>query len=112
MQIARHVSRTLVDLIHLDRRAFAAKIRMARAVLNWSQSELAARVGLSQRAIHKLEHGDSDPRRSTVRGLEQVWRAEGIEFEDLPGGGFRISVHPPILHRAAGMPVRRQRNTQ
>jgi hypothetical protein len=58
------------------------------------------------------EHGDSDPRRSTVRGLEQVWRAEGIEFEDLSDGGFRISVHPPILHRVADVPARRQRNTQ
>jgi predicted transcriptional regulator len=36
------------------------------------------RVGLAQRAIHKLEEGDTEPRRTTERAIEEVWRQEGI----------------------------------
>ena len=51
----------------LERQAFAAKIRPTRAVLGWSQTELAQHVGLTQRAIHKLEQGGTEPRRGTVK---------------------------------------------
>ena len=65
---------------------------MARAVLGWSQSELGIHVGSTQRAIHRLEQGDTEPRRATVHTIEEVWRDQGIEFEDLADGGFRIIV--------------------
>ena len=61
----------LAEFIRLERHAFAAKIRLARAVLGWSQSDLGRRIGLTQRAIHKLEQGDTEPRRTTVRALEE-----------------------------------------
>src|SRR5436190_9448199 len=70
------------EIVLPRRHAFAAKIRLARAVLGWSQTELGRRVGLTQRAIHKLEQGDTEPRRSTVRALEEIWRNQNIEFED------------------------------
>ena len=54
-------SRRPDNFIRVERHAFAAKIRLARAVLGWSQSELGRRVGLTQRAIHKLEQGDTEP---------------------------------------------------
>jgi DNA-binding XRE family transcriptional regulator len=92
-------SSDLVELIRLERRAFAAKIRMVRAVLGWSQSELAFRIGLTQRAVHKLEQGETEPRRMTARAIEQVWHEQGIEIEDLADGGFRVSVRSPLLDR-------------
>ncbi len=98
-QLAAHRSPNLVGIIRLERRAFAAKIRLARAVLGWSQSELAFRVGLTQRAIHKLEQGDTEPRRTTARAIEAVWREQGIEFEELTDGGFRVSVRASVLDR-------------
>jgi transcriptional regulator with XRE-family HTH domain len=104
---APHHSPDLVELIRLERRAFAAKIRMARAVLGWSQSEFGARVGLTQRAIHKLEQGNTEPRRATVRAIEEVWRERGIEFEDLADGGFRVSVRSSLLDRPAPAESRR-----
>jgi transcriptional regulator with XRE-family HTH domain len=107
MRAAPHHSHDLVELIRLERRAFAAKVRMARAVLGWSQSEFGARVGLTQRAIHKLEQGNTEPRRATVRAIEEVWRERGIEFEDLADGGFRVSVRSPLLDRPA-TPSRRR----
>ena len=104
-----HRSPDLVDIIRLERRAFAAKIRLARAVLGWSQSELGFRVGLTQRAIHKIEQGDTEPRRATVRAIEAVWGEQGIEFEDLTDGGFRVCVRASVLDRPATPQARRHR---
>lgn len=99
MQIEPQLPRDLIELVRLERRAFAAKVRMARAVLGLSQSEFGARVGLTQRAIHKLEQGETEPRRATVHAIEEMWRREGLAFEDLPDGGFRVTVRPPVLDR-------------
>lgn len=107
-QLSAHRSPSLVEIIRLERRAFAAKIRLARAVLGWSQSEFGFRVDLTQRAIHKLEQGETEPRRTTVRAIEEVWRQQGIEFEDLPAGGFRVSVRASVLDRPVTAQSRRR----
>jgi transcriptional regulator with XRE-family HTH domain len=109
MRVDHHLSRELVELLRLERLAFAAKLRLGRAVLGWSQGELGARVGLTQRAIHKLEQGNTEPRRATVYAIEDIWRAEGIEFEELQGGGFRVTVRTGVLDRAAPQRKQRQR---
>ena len=107
-----HDSRDLLELIQLERRAFAAKIRIARAVLGWSQGELGFRVGLTQRAVHKLEQGETEPRRSTVRAIEEIWREQNIEFETLSDGGFRVNVRAPVLDRPATSGSRRRSAAQ
>jgi transcriptional regulator with XRE-family HTH domain len=107
MRLDTQPSRDLIELVRLERLAFAAKVRMARAVLGWSQSELGFRVGMTQRAIHKLEQGGTEPRRSTLRAIEQIWQDEGIEFEDLDGGAFRVTVRTPVLQRPATVRARR-----
>ena len=99
MHIEPRISRDLLELVRLERRAFAAKVRMARAVLGLSQSKFGASVGLTQRAIHKLEQGDTEPRRATVHAIEELWRMEGVAFEDLPEGGFRVTVRPGVFDR-------------
>lgn len=99
MQLGHEPSSDLLELIRVERRAFAAKVRMVRAMLGWSQSELGVRVGLTQRAIHKIEQGETEPRRASVRAIEQAWREQGVEFEDLPDGGFRVSVYSTLLDR-------------
>jgi DNA-binding XRE family transcriptional regulator len=105
MHLGSSVSNDLLELVRVERMAFAAKLRMARAVLGLSQSELGERVGLTQRAIHKLEQGDTEPRRTTMRVIEEIWRAEGLEFEDIGDGAFRVTVRTPVLDRAT--PARR-----
>jgi ribosome-binding protein aMBF1 (putative translation factor) len=77
-------------LVHAEPLELARMIRGARAVLGWSQSELANRVGLSQPSIHRIEQGTSDLRRSTVVALENLLMTAGITFETLSRGGFRI----------------------
>src|SRR5262245_36750511 len=67
---------------------FAAKVRGARAILGWSQRDLGNRVSMTQKSIYRMEQGGYDMRRSTVVTVEEVFKLEGIAFEELPGGGF------------------------
>lgn len=112
MHVEAGLSHDLAELMRLERLAFAAKLRLARAVLGWSQSELGFRIGLSQRAVHKIEQGDTEPRRTTIRVIEEIWRDEGIEFEDLGDGGFRVTVRAPVLDRPATLKARRARKAR
>jgi DNA-binding XRE family transcriptional regulator len=75
-----------------ERREFASKVRAARAVLGWSQAELGQRVGITQRSINRLEKADVDVRRSTAVAIETAFRDQGIIFEPLAKGGFRMVV--------------------
>ena len=95
-------------LVERERRMFAAKLRAARAILGWSQSRLAQRAGLTQRAVHKLEKGETEPRRATVYAIEQIWRDEGLEFEST-ADGFRLAVSvsaltPDVARRSGQVP--------
>jgi DNA-binding XRE family transcriptional regulator len=101
-------SRGLRQIVRLERQAFAAKIRMARAVLGWSQTELGRHVGLTQRAVHKREQGNTEPRRATVRALDQTWREQNIEFEDLADGGFRATVRSSAFALARTLKTKRE----
>jgi DNA-binding XRE family transcriptional regulator len=77
--------------LSIEAAKFAAQVRGARAILNWSQTELGERTGFTQRSIHKLEQG-SDIRRSTALAIVKAFRDAGIDFEELPSGPFKIVV--------------------
>jgi transcriptional regulator with XRE-family HTH domain len=59
-----------------------AQIRAARALLGWTQAELAAAAGLGVVAIKSFERGRSDPRSSTVAKMEHALDAAGVIFLD------------------------------
>lgn len=69
------------------------QIRAARALLGWSQQELADRAIISLNALVRLENEKVDPRVSTVTAIETALRKAGIEFlgSDASGEGVRIS---------------------
>lgn len=110
--LAQQGSNDLARLMRLERQAFAAKIRMTRALIGWSQTDLAQRVGLTQRSVHKLESGETEPRRATVYVIEQLWREQGIEFEDLADGGFRVRASPALFGDAAAKSHAPQRSAR
>lgn len=56
------------------------QIRAARALLNWSQSHLAERAGVSQVTVANLETGRIQGSRSTLAKIETALEHEGIEF--------------------------------
>jgi transcriptional regulator with XRE-family HTH domain len=57
-----------------------SQIRAARALLGWSQRELADRSLLSETAILKLETAKADSRSSTIIKVRNTLEAAGIEF--------------------------------
>jgi transcriptional regulator with XRE-family HTH domain len=65
-----------------------AQIRAARALLDWSQSDLAARTGLSIVGIKKLESDGHVARKSTLLAVESVFNTMGVIFLDSRGVSF------------------------
>lgn len=85
------------NALRMERVAFGAKARAARAVLGLSQTEFASQIGLTQKSVHRIEQGAVEPKLRTRRMIEQFWCDSGIGFDDLPDGGFRITVQGPTL---------------
>ena len=72
------------------------QLRAARSLLGWSQSELAARAGLSLPTVKRLE-GGFGPRVSGAAQakLQKAIEAAGIEFLDENGGGRGVRFRKP-----------------
>ena len=87
---------------HRDRLLVAMAVRMARAALGWSQSELGQFLGMSQRAIHRIEQGHSEPRRTTLLAIETLLSKAGLKIEDRSDGGFSLIVPASMLGDVAG----------
>ncbi len=92
------------------------QIRAARALLGWSQQELADKAIISLNAVTRLERSEVDPRMSTVSALERALRKAGIEFlAEGPnwGEGVRLakpssSVSPNRTHRKRQVKSRKE----
>ena len=67
------------------------QLRAARGLLGWSQSELAARAGLSLPTVKRLEAGFGPRVSDEARGkLQRAIEAAGIEFIEENGGGSGV----------------------
>jgi predicted transcriptional regulator len=69
--------------------------RAARALIDWTQADLAKASGVSQITIKKIERGIGDPRVSTLAAITRAFDGAGITFLDAddcrPGGpGVRL----------------------
>jgi transcriptional regulator with XRE-family HTH domain len=56
------------------------QIRAARALLDWSQSDLAEYAGLSQTGIARIENGTNQPNTSTLEKIKAAFENANIEF--------------------------------
>ena len=72
---------------------YAAQIRAARGLLNWSQWELARRSGVSQQSVTRIENGTMDPRFSTMAALYQAIRSAGVVLADDVDGIVQLSIN-------------------
>ena len=75
----------------------AAQIRAARALVKWSQSELARQSGVSLPTINRME-----AREGPVRGItDNVWKVQatlksaGVEFINGDSPGVRLKPRGP-----------------
>ena len=71
---------------------YAAQIRAARGLLNWSQGELAERAGVSKQSVTRIENGTMDPRFSTMAALYEAFLAAGVEMAEDINGAVRLTV--------------------
>lgn len=58
----------------------AAQCRSARALLNWSQPELAQRCGMHVQTISAFESDTSTPSKRTLEKITNTFESSGIEF--------------------------------
>jgi transcriptional regulator with XRE-family HTH domain len=75
------------------------QLRMARAALNWTVRELAARADINKNAVSRYESGQ-EILSSSVTSMERVLLEAGVQFFDEEGGiGIRIqrTQKPPKL---------------
>jgi transcriptional regulator with XRE-family HTH domain len=61
------------------------QIRAARALLNWTQGELAKVSGLSLRALNSIERGLVVPRIDNLRAIQGAFEKSNIEFGENDG---------------------------
>ena len=73
------------------------QIRAARALLGWSQQELADKAIVSLNALARLETGNVDSRVSTMMAIQKALAKAGIEFldADQKGEGVRLKSPKP-----------------
>jgi transcriptional regulator with XRE-family HTH domain len=67
-----------------------ALCRAARGLLNWTVRELAERAEVSPATVSRFENERQQPQRSTLRHLQQVFEAEGVEFTNGGSPGVRL----------------------
>ncbi len=61
------------------------QIRAARALLGWSQHDLAEKAGLSQTGIARIENGTNKPNSKTIEKITGSFDAADVEFIDTSG---------------------------
>lgn len=80
---ARPLMRYATDMLS------AKQIRAARALLGWTQVELARAAGLSTAALNNVEREATDARSSTMSAIEKALIDAGIEIlpDRVPSNG-------------------------
>jgi transcriptional regulator with XRE-family HTH domain len=68
-----------------------AQCRAARALLNWNQEQLAEAAGVGVATVRIFELGKAQPRRATLKVIQQALEMARIEFSngDEPGVKLR-----------------------
>src|SRR5882724_755072 len=65
--------------------------RAARAWLNWSMDDLAARAHVSNSTIRDYEAGRRTPIQNNLDAITRALEAEGIIFAGEPGGTMSVA---------------------
>lgn len=73
--------------------------RAARALLDWSQDDLAIHARIAKKTIASFELGDSLPRADTLNRLRSALEKGGVEFIDENGGGAGVRLAKPRRKR-------------
>ena len=66
------------------------QIKAGRALLGWSQADLAGKAELSKTALVSIEGSKSDPKASTLARIQRALESAGIEFTNGDAPGVRL----------------------
>ena len=66
------------------------QLRAARALVDWSREELAAKCNTTARTIARIETDETAPRASTLSAIRTALEAAGVEFIPENGGGAGV----------------------
>ena len=66
----------------------------ARAMLGWSQDELAQRAGVAKQTLADFERGSRSPYARTLADIQKALEAGGVEFTDGDAPGVRMRGKP------------------
>ena len=58
----------------------AAQVRAARAILDWTQDDLASAAGITPQTVRLLETGQRVPFDSTLRAMKSAFEGAGVIF--------------------------------
>jgi transcriptional regulator with XRE-family HTH domain len=72
------------------------QIRAARALLNWSQADLARAADMATSSIKNVENESSSARKETMDQIHEAFDLNGIEF--MPGTGVRLKSDLVAVH--------------
>lgn len=77
------------------------QVKAARALLGWSQADLARRSGVSDPTIARLEAADGElgGREGTAEKIRSAIEAAGIQFIDENGGGSGVRLRKRQLRK-------------
>jgi transcriptional regulator with XRE-family HTH domain len=75
------------------------QIRAARALLNWSQGDLAEASGVAISSIKNVENSITTARKETMDDIQGALEKAGIEF--LPGSGVRLRIESITVLKGA-----------
>jgi len=76
---------------------FIRQVKAARALLGWSQKDLAAHSGVSLSTLNRLERGEGDPSISSLRLVYKSFEHWGIRFINEPTGELGVVVSAEAL---------------
>ncbi|WP_197031538.1 MULTISPECIES: helix-turn-helix domain-containing protein [Mesorhizobium] len=68
----------------------SAQCRAARALLDWSQQELADASKIGNATIRNFEAGRSEPQHATLDLLRRTFEDAGVVFIDANGDGAGV----------------------
>lgn len=73
----------------------SAQCRAARALLNWSQTDLAEHSKVAKQTIADFERGARQPYERTLRDIQAALEEAGVQFIPENGGGVGVRLKSP-----------------